>query len=109
MLHANPRPTNENAPLRTSRSCHELFLLPRLLLPPSPSAGVAPKNREVLVACCLGHLHSTGDTAALSATPSIPHSAALQPGFTEQWDVPEKAEERKKIISFPVAVEGAKL
>jgi len=40
---------------------------------------------------CLGHLHITSDTAALSATSSIPHSAVLQPVFTEQWEVSEKA------------------
>lgn len=99
-----PSPKNENPPLGTFQRHHELFLLSRFLLPPSPSARGTPKNQEVLVACCLGHLHITGDAAASS----IPHSAALQPVFTEQWDVPEKAEERKK-ISFPVAVEGAKL
>lgn len=58
---------------------------------PLPQPEAPPKTRK-----SSGHLHISGGAAALSATSSIPHSAALQPVFTEQWDVPEKAEEQGK-------------
>lgn len=78
---ASPK-KKENPRLETFQSCHELSWLPSPTLPVPPPA--RPQNWGVLVPRCLGHLYVTSNTAALSATSSIPHSAALQPVFTEQ-------------------------
>lgn len=74
----------ENPRLENFQSCHELSRLPSPTLPVPWVPPARPQNRGVLVPRCLGHLHVASNTAALSATSSIPHSAALQPVFTEQ-------------------------
>lgn len=82
-------PQNNNPHLETFQSCPELSVLTGCLLPPCCSTGnpARPQNRGYLRYVA----QATSDPAASSATSSTPHPAALQPVFTEQWDVPEKA------------------